>query len=557
MTVFISYARTDAPVVTRLAADLRGMEYTVWYDTNLVGGDDWWHEILRHIAECELFVAAISPRSLKSRACKLELDWARTTGRAVLPVLVGRVEQDSDGGLDLTQTVSYLQRGPDVAHRLAVASAKLAGSGTPPLAAPTPPEAPMPALAPLAARIRTETLPVEEQQAILGELLRRADDVDQASSVRRLAQLLAQRQDQVVVTVHAELSTLLRRLPAEVDDDVTLFGASEEDESAGRDGVHSIVTQLTRHKCTPVLGLGVTEALVGGARRLAREWGDHVDFALADYLRADLSQVAQFVRVINDRPTLTSGFRDHLTQAVRDRHPNLELPDPAPEIDELLQIVWNTYGCNADNDPHAVMAKLPCAIYVSAHPSDLLAHALRTAGRDPVVEVCRWRSGVYDWPVSIWEAEPGYEPTFERPLVYHPFGHLATPDSLVITQDEGFDFLIAVTRERELVPLVVREALADSALLLLGFDLDDNDIGLIMRTLFNAQALGRAQSQDYTHLAVQAGIAEVAIPSRAKHYLEKYFRSVQKPPIEIFWGTLDTFLGELQHQLAVAPGQRP
>ena len=38
--------------------------------------------------------------------------------------------------------------------------------------------------------------------------------------------------------------------------------------------------------------------------------------------------------------------------------------------------------------------------------------------------------------------------------------------------------------------------------------------------------------------------------------LEKYFRSVQKPPIEIFWGTLDTFLGELQRQLAVASGQR-
>lgn len=554
--MFISYARTDASVVTRLATDLGTMGYAVWYDTNLVGGDDWWREILRHIADCELFVVAISPRSLRSRACKLELEWARTTGRPVLPVLVSRVEQDSAGDLDLTQSVSYTQRGPDVARRLAAASAKLAGSATAPTVSPSPPAPPMSALGPLAERIRAPALAVDEQQAILAELVRRADDVDQASAVRGLAQLLARRQDQVVVAIHSELATLLRRLPAEDDDDVTLFVQSEEDESAGRDGVRSIVTQLTRQKCTPVLGLGVTEALVGRTRRLAREWGDHVDFALADYLRADLSQVAQFVRVVNDRATLTSGFRDHLTQAVRDRHPGLELPDPAPDIDGLLQLVWNTYGRNADNDPHAVMAQLPCSIYVSAHPSDLLTHALRTADRDPVVEVCRWRPGVYDWPPSIWDTEPGYEPTPERPLVYHPFGRLAIPDSLVITQDEGFDFLIAVTRERELVPLVVREALADSALLLLGFDLDDNDIGLIMRTLFNAEALGRAQSQDYTHLAVQAGIAEVAIPSRAKRYLEKYFRSVQKPPIEIFWGTLEAFLGELQHQRAVAPAHR-
>jgi hypothetical protein len=555
MTVFISYARTDASSVLRLAADLEAMGYGVWYDGDLVGGDDWWSQIVRRIAECELFVLAVGPRSVVSRACGLELDWARRTGRPVLPVTVGRVQPEAVPGLDLTQAVSYVNRPSDAPLRLAAAAFKLAGTGTPTSDAPTPPAPPVSHLGPLTERIRAASLPPEEQQAILAELTERARDVDQVSAVRARALLLAARQDELLVAVARELSALLRRLPTEDDDDVSLFVPSEDDEVAGRDGVRSIVTQLARRKCTPVVGLGVTEALVGRTRRLARDWGGAVDFALADHLREDLSQVAQFVRVVNDRPTLNSGFRDHLQRAVLRRHPSLKLPEPAPDIDGLLQIVWNTYGANEENDPHAVLAKLPCSIYVSAHPSDLLAHALRRAGKDPVLEVCRWRSGVYDWPSSIWDTEPGYEPTPDRPLVYHPFGRLAVPDSLVITQDEGFDFLIAVTRERDLVPLVVRDALADSALLLLGFDLDDNDIGLILRTLFNAESQGRAQSQEYTHLAVQAGMAEVAIPGRAKRYLERYFRSVQKPPIEIFWGTLDGFLGELQNQLGVAHGQ--
>ena len=549
MTVFISYARTEGAAAARLAADLGELGYTVWYDADLVGGDDWWNEILRQISSCELFVLALGPRSAASRACGLELDWATRTGRPILPVVVDKVEPEATPGLDVTQAVPYQARTFATHARLARAAFKLAGTGTLPIVPPTPVPPPVSHLGPLIERIRAVALPAPEQQAILDELIERTRDDDQLTAVRALTAQLAARQGELVGTVGREVGALLRRLPTDNDDEMPLFVPSDDDETAARDRVRSILTHLIEQKCTPVLGLGVTESLVGRARRLARDWGHTVEFALADHLREDLSQVAQFVNVVNGRATLNSGFRDHLQRAVLRRHPGLVLPEKGVDIDGLLRTVWDRHGANAPDDPHAVLASLGCPIYVSAHPADLLAHALQAAGREPVVEICRWRPGVYDWPPSVFETEPGYQPTIERPLVYHPFGRLAVPDSLVITQDEGFDFLIAVTKNRDLVPLVVREALADTALLLLGFDLDDNDIGLIMRTLFNAESRGRME--DYTHLAVQSGLADAAVPARARYYLERYFQKVQKPPIEIFWGPLEAFLSELQSQRAV------
>jgi len=40
-------------------------------------------------------------------------------------------------------------------------------------------------------------------------------------------------------------------------------------------------------------------------------------------------------------------------------------------------------------------------------------------------------------------------------LVYKLFGQLAEPDSLVLTEDDYFDYLIGVTSNRDLIPEAV------------------------------------------------------------------------------------------------------
>ena len=80
-------------------------------------------------------------------------------------------------------------------------------------------------------------------------------------------------------------------------------------------------------------------------------------------------------------------------------------------------------------------------------------------GREPEVVLCRWNEET-DWPESVFDREPGYKPTVQRPLVYHLLGLLELPSSLVLTEDDYFDFLTGVTRDREVVPKSVRAALS-------------------------------------------------------------------------------------------------
>jgi hypothetical protein len=138
------------------------------------------------------------------------------------------------------------------------------------------------------------------------------------------------------------------------------------------------------------------------------------------------------------------------------------------------------------------------------------------------------------------------EPTAERPLVYHLFGTLDEPDSLVLTEDDYFDFLIGVTSRNNLIPGTVRDALADSALFFLGFQLDDWSFRVLFRSLMARQG-GKRRSR-YAHVAVQITPDEgrIMAPAQARQYLESYFQGAD---ISIYWGSSEDFLRELHDQM--------
>ena len=140
-------------------------------------------------------------------------------------------------------------------------------------------------------------------------------------------------------------------------------------------------------------------------------------------------------------------------------------------------------------------------------------------------------------------------------MIYHLFGHLREPDSLVLTQDDYFDYLIGVTKNKELIPEVVREALANSALLFLGFHLDDWNFRVLFRSLMNQE--GRHRRKRYNHIAAQIDPDESRIlePERARHYLESYF--FQGAAISIYWGTTEDFVKELLPRWKGEPAKGP
>jgi hypothetical protein len=169
--VFVSYAREDRATVDRLSADLRALGQDVWYDEHLLGGTDWWAEILRRIQGADVFLFALSPSSVGSAACLAELAWADATRRRLLPVMVEWTEPVAlPAVLAHAQYVDYRGVGWQ-----SLAEALRAMPIPPPLPdpLPTPPVLPEPPLARLRRRaLDPQMLTPGAQHELIDDILR-------------------------------------------------------------------------------------------------------------------------------------------------------------------------------------------------------------------------------------------------------------------------------------------------------------------------------------------------------------------------------------------------
>jgi CHAT domain/SIR2-like domain len=317
----------------------------------------------------------------------------------------------------------------------------------------------------------------------------------------------------------------------------------------------SLTGHIREGKCTPVLGLGLSDSLLGSRRELARRWSARFEFPMAEYSREDLPRVAQYISATRDEITVRRELGAYLRNELVRRHPSA-VPQDLGEggLDQMLSLAWQGVRERVTSEPHEVLAELPFPIYITGHPANLLADALRAVGREPQVELCRWSDNPdVDWPPSIYVAngtdprsvEAPYEPTPERPLVYHLFGNLDWRDTLVLTEDDYFDFLIGVTKNKDLIPTPVRRALTRSALLFLGFGMEEWDFRVLFRSIM-AQP-GSSARRGYAHVAAQIDPEEgrTLEPERARRYLEQYFSHAQ---VSIYWGTTEAFLAELHSE---------
>lgn len=84
--LFVSYTRVDRDGIGTLLADVRTLGHGVWLDEELSGGQVWWNEILGKIRDCEAFLFMVSPSSVESEACLLELQYATALDRIIIPV---------------------------------------------------------------------------------------------------------------------------------------------------------------------------------------------------------------------------------------------------------------------------------------------------------------------------------------------------------------------------------------------------------------------------------------------------------------------------------------
>jgi hypothetical protein len=202
-SIFLSYARHDQEKARQIVEGLRMLDHGVWFDEGLVGGQEWWDEILERIRDCDIFIQAVSESAMKSAACQSERKYAAALRKKVIPVTLERLPGALlPGDLAGLQFIDYVDATPASAFRLArsVDGAPLAPALPEPL--PEPPRAPLSYLVALGDRVRSQdALSLDDQLAIVGTIrtaLGHPEDIegdDDLDAAERLLREMRARRD--------------------------------------------------------------------------------------------------------------------------------------------------------------------------------------------------------------------------------------------------------------------------------------------------------------------------------------------------------------------------
>lgn len=182
-----------------------------------------------------------------------------------------------------------------------------------------------------------------------------------------------------------------------------------------------------------------------------------------------------------------------------------------------------------------VLAELPLPVYITTNCDDFMLQALKFEGKRPQLEVCDWNNLVSNKYPSVLK---DYSPSKDEPVVFHFHGHKDMAQSLVLTEDDYYDFLVHVSEFKETVPPRIQRALANSSLLFVGYSLADVDFRVVLR----ASLIKTMPSSQYSNVGIQLPPPEGAA---AQAYLDRYFEKVK---VKVYWGDAIEFVTELKRR---------
>jgi hypothetical protein len=320
---------------------------------------------------------------------------------------------------------------------------------------------------------------------------------------------------------------------------------------------------IGRGSLLPIVSdMAVEDLVMGGHAPLVHNYAEHVGYPLSD--RDEMHRMVKY-------QALTTGWKDRqLKQDYMDAvgsHLYYLAQQSGADPDVLEEALEQAAGQtvsqfaanlgyprlgNGNNHPLVILANLPLPIYITTSPYTFLETALRLAGKAPRTDFCRWHAGLGnlpslldrtgleegEFPCEHNRPESPYQPCPHKPLVYHLYGLDAYPDSLVLTEDDYLDFLMAIYqgrgKDRGVDPVhdVVKGALQSSALLLLGFSLSTWGFRALYRGLIKPMPEAKLYER-YCCLQL--------VPSeQEKLYLESYLRQEARFD-QIYWETVEEF----------------
>lgn len=310
----------------------------------------------------------------------------------------------------------------------------------------------------------------------------------------------------------------------------------------------SLNRQLRRGRLLPIIGDALGLEMLAPVDTLATAWAQRASYPGGE---GSMTVVAQFASVMSDpltaKEAYTSFLKDQLLTALDqdatfDRRLQQKLR--GEEASQTLMEIAAAAGFPGDRAGPATtyrrLARMGLPVYITTSHSDFLEAALQQAGASPRSEVYRWHDGLYDVLPPGLDEEPDWTPSAEEPLVFHVFGREAYPSSMVLTEDDHFALLKRLAAEPDTLPTVVRQALAQSALLLLGYRFREWALRTVLHGLLDGSSRYRRR---FSNVIVLAALeAETRSQVAAEEFFTGYFGDLD---FEVYWGSAQEFLQAL------------
>src|SRR5215217_3363867 len=87
--LFVSYSRKDSVAARKLIEAFRAIEQDVWVDWEAIPpAADWLEQILHGIEEADAFLFMVSPNSIASEVCKVEIGHAAKNNKRIIPIVL-------------------------------------------------------------------------------------------------------------------------------------------------------------------------------------------------------------------------------------------------------------------------------------------------------------------------------------------------------------------------------------------------------------------------------------------------------------------------------------
>ena len=299
----------------------------------------------------------------------------------------------------------------------------------------------------------------------------------------------------------------------------------------------------------------VDEGIVSLNEQLITEWANLIDYPMQD--KHNLARVAQYYLVEQkDDPhartryleflksfllTIAQDDKDYADLAARLKTRTQEL-----SFSEIVHQLDYPRLPDDTEDSLRLLARLPLPVYVTTSQSDFIERALEAEGKSPRTQICFW-SGEISSASPEHRTDPEFTPTVTNPLVYHLYGLEDYPQTMVLSEDDYLNFLIAMVEDTNtlnpVVPLGLRRALGESHLILLGYCLEDWDFRVLFRFILKF----RKDEFSPRGMVIQLRRNEKAIQNVEKSldYLGRYF---DRRKFDIEWKDPENFIQTLWNE---------